>query len=178
MLKKATTLLLCCIVIGVIAKYPLPPTYKDHFYPLKTFFIRTSDVEPNRMSHKLLQGRTYHDFLEVQQIRSRACYGWNVVLKVTTDDTHFFNAKAMVWPTQPKFEWISNTLNNDLSSIYYIHYATYTLPPHLETGEEKGKLAMNDLYCDTTSISVNLRDINDDDRDDNNREDRKNNKML
>ena len=38
----------------------------------------------------------------------------------------------------------------------------------METGEEKGKLALNDLYCDTTSISVDLRGMNDDnDRDDN-----------
>ena len=162
MLKKATTLLLCCIVIGAIAKYPPPPppSYKDHFYPLRTYFIGT------RMSHKLLEGGAYHDFLEVHQIRSRACYGWNVVLKVTTDDTHFFNAKAAAWPTRPEFEWVSNVLNNDLSDIHYIHYLTYTIPPYLETGEEKGKLVMNDLYCNTTSISVDLRDMNDDDEDD------------
>ena len=135
-------------------------------YPLKTFFIRTSDVDANRMSHKLLQGGSYHDFLEVHQIRSRACYGWNVVLKVTTDDTHFFNSKTAVWPTRPEFEWIANALNNDLSGIYYIHYLTYTIPPNMERGgenDDKGKLAVNDLYCDTTSISVDLRDRNDDD---------------
>ena len=169
--EKATTLLICCccIVIGAIAKHPPPPLgYKDHMYPLKTFFIRTSDVEANRMSHKLLQGGTYHDFVEVHQIRSRACYGWSVILKVTTDDTHFFNSKTAVWPTRPEFEWIANALNNDLSSIYYIHYLTYTIPPNLETGEEKGKLALNDLYCDTTSISVDLRDMNDDEGDGNN----------
>ena len=120
------------------------------------------------MSHKLLQGGSYHDFLEVHQIRSRACYGWNVVLKVTTDDTHFFNSKTAVWPTRPEFEWIANALNNDLSGIYYIHYLTYTVPPNMETsssGEEKGKLAVNNLYCDTTSISVDLRDNRDDDDD-------------
>ena len=141
---------------------------EDHLYPLKTFFIRTSDVEANRMSHKLLQGGSYHDFLEVHQIRSRACYGWNVVLKVTTDDTHFFNSKTAVWPTRPEFEWIANALNNDLSGIYYIHYLTYTIPPNMESGgggEDKGKLAVNDLYCDTTSISVDLREKRDDDSD-------------
>ena len=120
------------------------------------------------MSHKLLQGGTYHDFLEVHQIRSRACYGWNVVLKVTTDDTHFFNSKTPVWPTRPEFEWIANTLNNDLSGIYYIRYLTYTAPQNLETGEEMGKLALNDLYCDTTSISMDLRDMDDDDDGDEN----------
>ena len=109
------------------------------------------------MSHKLLQGGTYHDFVEVHQIRSRACYGWSVILKVTTDDTHFFNSKTAVLPTPPEFEWIANALNNDL-----------TISPNLETGEEKGKLALNDLYCDTTSISVDLRDMNNDDGDGNN----------
>ena len=177
MLNNRTLLLLCCVAIGAAIatvtatqsrpRPPPPPQhdgYKDdHLYPLKTFFIRTSDVEANRMSHKLLQGGSYHDFLEVHQIQSRACYGWNVVLKVTTDDTHFFNSKTAVWPTRPEFEWIANVLNNDLSSIYYIHYLTYTIPPNLETGEEKGKLAVTDLYCDTTSISVDLRDRNDDD---------------
>ena len=118
------------------------------------------------MSHKLLQGGSYHDFLEVHQIRSRAYYRWNVVLKVITDDTHFFNSKTAVWLTRPEMEWIANGLSNDLSSIYYIHYLTYT-PPHLEkTGEEKGRLAVADLYCDTTSISVDLRDMDDDDDDD------------
>ena len=174
MLTKTSLLLLCgCVVIGtaIAANYQPPPpppqpgSYRDHLYPLKTFFIRTSDVEVNKMSHKLLQGGSYHDFLEVHQIRSRACYGWNVVLKVTTDDTHFFNSKTTVWPTRPKFEWIANALNNDLSSIYYIHYLTYTIPPNMETGEEKGKLALNDLYCDTTSISMDLRDIDDTDDD-------------
>ena len=174
MLKK---LILCCCIAaigGLIAvtaasssssSHRRQDDYKeDHLYPLKTFFIRTSDVEANKMSHKLLQGGSYHDFLEVHQIRSRACYGWNVVLKVTTDDTHFFNSKTAVWPTRPEFEWIANALNNDLSSIYYIHYLTYTIPPNMERGgdEDKGKLAVNDLYCDTTSISVDLRDRNDD----------------
>ena len=171
-------LLLCCMAIGAAIaaaaqSRPRPPPpqqdgYKDdHLYPLKTFFIRTSDTEANKMSHKLLQGGSYHDFLEVHQIRSRACYGWNVVLKVTTDDTHFFNSKTAVWPTRPEFEWIANALNNDLSSIYYIHYLTYTIPPNMERGEDddKGRLALNDLYCDTTSISVDLRDRNDDDKD-------------
>ena len=187
MLNTRTLLLLCCCVaigaaIAAAQSRPRPPppqaaaaqqqpgSYKDdHLYPLKTFFIRTSDVEANRMSHKLLQGGSYHDFLEVHQIRSRACYGWNVVLKVTTDDTHFFNSKTAVWPTRPEFEWIANALNNDLSGIYYIHYLTYTIPPNMETssGEEKGKLAVNDLYCDTTSISVDLRDDRDRDDDDN-----------
>ena len=176
MLTNNRTLLLlcCCVAIGAAiaavtatqSSRPRPPPpqqdgYKDHLYPLKTFFIRTSDVEANRMSHKLLQGGSYHDFLEVHQIRSRACYGWNVVLKVTTDDTHFFNSKTAVWPTRPEFEWIANALNNDLSSIYYIYYLTYTIPPNMETREEKGKLALNDLYCDTTSISVDLRETND-----------------
>ena len=129
MLRKTTTLvLLCCVAIGAIAKYPPPPApqpgYKDHLYPLQTFFIRTSDVEANKMSHKLLQGGSFHDFLEVHQIRSRACYGWNVVLKVTTDDTHFFNSKTVVWPMRSEFEWIASVLNNDLSSIYYINYLT------------------------------------------------------
>ena len=101
------------------------------------------------MSQKLLQGGKYHDFLKIHQIRSRACYRWNVILKVKTDDTHYFNAEAAVWPTRPEFEWISNTLNSDLSNIYYIHYATYTIGGGME-GEEKGKLAMNDLYCDNT----------------------------
>ena len=178
MLNNKTLLLLCCVAIGAgiaaavtatQSSRPRPPPpqhdgYKDdHLYPLKTFFIRTSDVEANKMSHKLLQGGSYHDFLEVHQIRSRACYGWNVVLKVTTDDTHFFNSKTAVWPTRPEFEWIANALNNDLSSIYYIHYLTYTVPPNMETREERGRLALNDLYCDTTSISVDLRDRNDDD---------------
>ena len=177
MLNNGRTLLLlcCCVAIGAAiaatatqsSRARPPPQqdgYKDdHLYPLKTFFIRTSDVEANRMSHKLLQGGSYHDFLEVHQIRSRACYGWNVVLKVTTDDTHFFNSKTAVWPTRPEFKWIANALNNDLSSIYYIHYLTYTVPPNMETREEKGKLALNDLYCDTTSISVDLRDTNGDD---------------
>ena len=179
MLNNNRTLLLllcCCVAIGAAiaavtatqSSRPRPPPqqdgYKDdHLYPLKTFFIRTSDVEANRMSHKLLQGGSYHDFLEVHQIRSRACYGWNVVLKVTTDDTHFFNSKTAVWPTRPEFEWIANALNNDLSGIYYIHYLTYTVPPNMETREEKGKLALNDLYCDTTSISVDLREDRGDD---------------
>ena len=170
-------LILCCCIAaigGLIAvtaaassssSHRRQDDYKeDHLYPLKTFFIRTSDVEANKMSHKLLQGGSYHDFLEVHQIRSRACYGWNVILKVTTDDTHFFNSKTAVWPTRPEFEWIANALNNDLSGIYYIHYLTYTIPPNMERGDEedKGKLAVNDLYCDTTSISVDLRDRNDD----------------
>ena len=174
--NNRTLLLLCCCVatgaaIAAATRSRPPPQqdgYLDHLYPLKTFFIRTSDVEANRMSHKLLQGGSYHDFLEVHQIRSRASYGWNVVLKVTTDDTHFFNSKTAVWPTRPEFEWIANALNNDLSSIYFIHYLTYTIPPNLETGEERGKLALNNLYCDTTSISVDLRDTNDDDNNDKN----------
>ena len=179
MLKK---LILCCCIAaigGLIAvtssssssSHRRQDDYKeDHLYPLKTFFIRTSDVEANKMSHRLLQGGSYHDFLEVHQIRSRACYGWNVVLKVTTDDTHFFNSKTAVWPTRPEFEWIANALNNDLSGIYYIHYLTYTIPPNMERGgdEDKGKLAVNDLYCDTTSISVDLRERDDDDSDKNN----------
>ena len=174
MLTNRTLLLMCCVAIAAVtatqSSRPRPPPqqdgYKDdHLYPLKTFFIRTSDVEANKMSHKLLQGGSYHDFLEVHQIRSRACYGWNVVLKVTTDDTHFFNSKTAVWPTRPEFEWIANALNNDLSGIYYIHYLTYTIPPNMETREEKGRLALNDLYCDTTSISVDLRDRHDDDDD-------------
>ena len=177
LLNNKTLLLLCCMAIGAAIaaaqSRPRPPPprqdgYKDdHLYPLKTFFIRTSDTEANKMSHKLLQGGSYHDFLEVHQIRSRACYGWNVILKVTTDDTHFFNSKTAVWPTRPEFEWIANALNNDLSSIYYIHYLTYTIPPNMERGEDddKGRLALNDLYCDTTSISVDLRDRNDDDKD-------------
>ena len=178
MLNRRTLLFLCCIAVGAAiavatqSRSRSPPQqvagYKDHLYPLKTFFIRTSDVEANKMSHKLLQGGSYHDFLEVHQIRSRACYGWNVVLKVTTDDTHFFNSKTAVWPTRPEFEWIANALNNDLSGIYYIHYLTYTVPPNMETREEKGKLALNDLYCDNTSISVDLRDRDDDDDDKNN----------
>ena len=168
-------LILCCCCIaaigGLIAGAATSSSHRrqddymvDHMYPLKTFFIRTSNEEANKMSHKLLQGGSYHDFLEVHQIRSRACYGWNVVLKVTTDNTHFFNSKTAVWPTRPEFEWIANALNNDLSSIYYIHYLTYTIPPNMERGgdEDKGKLAVNDLYCDTTSISVDLRDRNDD----------------
>ena len=195
MLNKRTLLFLCCIAIGAatiaVATQSRPRTpppgaqpsqqqskkrgYKDsHLYPLKTFFIRTSDVEANKMSHKLLQGGSYHDFLEVHQIRSRACYGWNVVLKVTTDDTHFFNSKTAVWPTRPEFEWIASALNNDLSSIYYIHYLTYTVPPNMEAGEGKGELALNDLYCDTTSISVDLRDINRDDDDDDDNNDKNN----
>ena len=165
------TLILCCIAaaigmtVAATSQFrPRQDDYKeDHLYPLKTFFIRTSDTEANRMSHRLLQGGSYHDFLEVHQIRSRACYGWNVILKVTTDDTHFFNSKTAVWPTRPEFEWIANALNNDLSAIYYIHYLTYTIPPNMERGEEKGKLAVNDLYCDTTPISVDLRDRNGDD---------------
>ena len=131
------TLLLCCIIVGVIAKYPpQPPStannaeHKDRFYPLKTFFIRMRDVEANRMSHKLLQEGRYHDFLEVHQIPSRAYYGWNVILQVTTDDTHFLNSKTAVWPTRPEFQWISDAVNNDLSSIYYVHYATYTVAPN------------------------------------------------
>ena len=178
MLNNRTLLLLSCVAIGAAIaatvtatqSRPRPPPpqqdgYRDdHLYPLKTFFIRTSDTDANKMSHKLLQGGSYHDFLEVHQIRSRACYGWNVVLKVTTDDTHFFNSKTAVWPTRPEFEWIANALNNDLSGIYYIHYLTYTIPPNMERGEEeKGKLAVNDLYCDTTSISVDLRERRDND---------------
>ena len=194
MLNNKTLLLLCCVAIGAAIaaaaaatqSRPRPPpsqgqqqaaSYRDHLYPLKTFFIRTSDVEANKMSHKLLQGGSYHDFLEVHQIRSRACYGWNVVLKVTTDDTHFFNSKTAIWPTRPEFEWIANALNNDLSGIYYIHYLTYTVPPNMvETtrGEEKGRLAVNDLYCDTTSISVDLRDRHDDDDDDDDNSDKNN----
>ena len=42
--------------------------YKDHFYPLTTLFVRTSELGANRMSHKLLQGGTYHDFLKVHQL--------------------------------------------------------------------------------------------------------------
>ena len=173
MLNNKTLLLLCCCVaigaaIAAAQSRPRPPPpqqavgYKeDYLYPLKTFYIRTSDVEANKMSHKILQNGLYHDFLEVHQIRSRACYGWNVVLKVTTDDTHFFNSKTAVWPTRPEMEWIASALNNDLSSVYYIHFLTYTIPPNVETGEERGQLATTDLYCDTTSISVDLRETND-----------------
>ena len=169
MLNNKTLLLLCCCVaIGAAATQsrPRPPQqqagYKEgYLYPLKTFYIRTSDVEANKMSHKILQDGSYHNFLEVHQIRSRACYGWNVVLKVTTDDTHFFNSKTAVWPTRPEMEWIASALNNDLSSVYYIHFLTYTIPPNMETGEERGQLAVTDLYCDTTSISVDLRETND-----------------
>ena len=166
MLNNRTLLFLCCVAIGAAIAVatqsrPRPPPqqagYKeDYLYPLKTFYIRTSDVEANKMSHKILQGGSYHDFLEVHQIRSRACYGWNVLLKVTTDDTHFFNSKTAVWPTRPKMEWIASALNNNLSSVYYIHYLTYTIPPNTETGDERGQLAVTDLYCDTTSISVDL----------------------
>ena len=174
MLNNRTLLLLCCCVaigaaIAVAAQSRPPPSppqqagsYKEgYLYPLKTFYIRTSDVEANKMSHKILQDGSYHDFLEVHQIRSRACYGWNVVLKVTTDDTHFFNSKTAVWPTRPEMEWIASALHNDLSSVYYIHFLTYTIPPNMETGEERGQLAATDLYCDTTSISVDLRETND-----------------
>ena len=173
MLNNRTLLLLCCVAIGAAIaavtatqSRPRPPPqqggYKeDYLYPLKTFYIRTSDVEANKMSHKILQDGSYHDFLEVHQIRSRACYGWNVVLKVTTDDTHFFNSKTAVWPTRPEMEWIASALHNDLSSVYYIHFLTYTIPPNMETGEERGQLAATDLYCDTTSISVDLRETND-----------------
>ena len=148
---RTLLLLCCCVAIGAaIAAAPQssrprqpPPQqggYKeDYLYPLKTFYIRTSDVEANKMSHKILQNGLYHDFLEVHQIRSKACYGWNVVLKVTTDDTHFFNSKTAVWPTRPEMEWIASALNNDLSSVYYIHFLTYTIPPKMETGEERGQ---------------------------------------
>ena len=174
MLNNNRTLLLlccCCVAIGAAiavasqASRPSQQTagsYKEgYLYPLKTFYIRTSDVEANKMSHKILQDGSYHDFLEVHQIRSRACYGWNVVLKVTTDDTHFFNSKTAVWPTRPEMEWIASALHNDLSSVYYIHFLTYTIPPNMETGEDRGQLAATDLYCDTTSISVDLRETND-----------------
>ena len=181
LLNNKTLLLLCCMAIGAAIaaaqsrpRPPPPPPqqaggYKEgYLYPLKTFYIRTSDVEANKMSHKILQDGSYHDFLEVHQIRSRACYGWNVVLKVTTDDTHFFNSKTAVWPTRPKMEWIASALHNDLSSVYYIHFLTYTVPPNMETGEERGQLAATDLYCDTTSISVDLRETNDNSDDRNN----------
>ena len=179
MLNNKTLLLLCCCVaIGAAiavatqsSSRPRPQPqqggYKeDYLYPLKTFYIRTSDVEANKMSHKILQEGSYHDFLEVHQIRSRACYGWNVVLKVTTDDTHFFNSKTAVWPTRPEMDWIASALNNDLSSVYYIHFLTYTIPPNMETGEERGQLAATDLYCDTTSISVDLRETTNDNNSD------------
>ena len=181
MLTNRTLLLLCCVAIGAAIAVatqssrprPAPPQqaggYKEgYLYPLKTFYIRTSDVEANKMSHKILQDGSYHHFLEVHQIRSRACYGWNVVLKVTTDDTHFFNSKTAVWPTRPEMEWIASALHNDLSSVYYIHFLTYTVPPNMETGEERGQLAATDLYCDTTSISVDLRETNDNSDDRNN----------
>ena len=182
MLNNRTLLLLCCcaaigaaVIAAVTATQSSRPRpqqggYKeDYLYPLKTFYIRTSDVEANKMSHKILQDGSYHDFLEVHQIRSRACYGWNVVLKVTTDDTHFFNSKTAVWPTRPEMEWIASALHNDLSSVYYIHFLTYTIPPNMETGgEERGQLAATDLYCDTTSISVDLRETNDNNSDKNN----------
>ena len=173
MLNNRILLLLCCcccVAIGAAMAATATQSrprqqaggYKEgYLYPLKTFYIRTSDVEANKMSHKILQDGSYHDFLEVHQIRSRACYGWNVVLKVTTDDTHFFNSKTAVWPTRPEMEWIASALQNDLSSVYYIHFLTYTIPPNMETGEERGQLAATDLYCDTTSISVDLRETND-----------------
>ena len=181
--NRPLLLLCCCAAIGAAiaavtatqSSRPRPPPppqqggYKeDYLYPLKTFYIRTSDVEANKMSHKILQDGSYHDFLEVHQIRSRACYGWNVVLKVTTDDTYFFNSKTAVWPTRPEMEWIASALHNDLSSVYYIHFLTYTIPPNMETGEERGQLAATDLYCDTTSISVDLRETNDNNSDKNN----------
>ena len=177
--NNRTLLLLCCVAIGAVIaatatqSRPRPPpqqagSYKEgYLYPLKTFYIRTSDVEANKMSHKILQHGSYHDFLEVHQIRSKACYGWNVVLKVTTDDTHFFNSKTAVWPTRPEMEWITSALNNDLSSVYYIHFLTYTIPPNVDD-DKRGQLAVTDLYCDTTSISVDLQETNIDDNNDKN----------
>jgi len=65
-------------------------------HPIHTLFVRTSDIMADKMAYEFAKYGKYHNYLKVNQIKSRYCLGYNVVLKVLTDDTTFFNKKNAV----------------------------------------------------------------------------------
>ena len=135
---------------------------------LKTLYIKTDDNYRTELSHKLMLRGKYHNYLKIRELRSEFCLGTKVILAVTTDDTYFFNPKRAVWPARPELEWTMHALSNDLSHVYFIHFAAYTLPPDLTDGSEE---AVKSLFCDKESISINFTDDIEDGNNNNNHED-------
>ena len=60
-------------------------------YPIQTFFVNTGETMADEMAHHFARYGKYHNYLKVSQIKSKFCLGHTVILKVSTDDTTFFN---------------------------------------------------------------------------------------
>ena len=122
-------------------------------YPIQSFFVKTSDVKANEMAHQFAQYGHYHNYLTVKQIKSKFCLGYCVVLRVSTDDTKFFNRKNAVWPSRPEVDWVSDALRDQLKDVYYIRFESYAEPP--PTSLNDGSI---DQYEETSKVIINLDD--------------------
>ena len=118
-------------------------------YPIQACFVKTNERIADEMAHQFAKVGKYHNYLDVKQIKYKFCLGHSVVLKVSTDDTEFFNKKHAVWPTRPEVDWIVNALRNQLIDVYFIHFESYAGPPPNDDGkhsyEEIPKILIN-LY--------------------------------
>ena len=85
------------------------PSNEMIFYPLKSFYIRKTNQNAEKLAKDMLKYGTYHHYLEIEEIRNRWCFGWSdLLLKVTVDDTVvvlYYNDLTAMWPTRPEVDW-------------------------------------------------------------------------
>ena len=109
----------------------------DGYYSIQTFFVKTSDIMADKMAPEFANYGKYNKYLKVNQIKSKFCLGYCVVLKVSTDDNTFFNKKRAVWPSRPEVDWVADALRNHLKEVYYIRFESYAEPPPTSDDDDK-----------------------------------------
>ena len=129
-------------------------------YPVQTFFVKTGEGQADEMAHQFAKYGKYHNYLTVNQIKSKFCLGHSVILRVSTDDTEFFNQKHAVWPNRPEVDWVADALRNQLKDVYYIHFDSYTEPPPKDDSDhqyEKIPKILINLNSGNRSTTINHR---------------------
>ena len=110
------------------------------------------------MIHQLSQHRQYHNYLTIHVIASAFCLGHDVILKVTTNDTNFFNPKSAVWPKRPEIEWVFHALNGDLSDVLLIHFQSFFVPLNDDDNDdETQEAAAAAAFHSKARVTIDLR---------------------
>ena len=129
-----------------------PAPQPNPMYPLKSLFVRTKGQYAHILTQELQRKGKYHNYLDIKQIRSHYCLGWDVILKITVDDTTFFNPQTL-WPKRPEVEWVEDALNKDMTWVTWIHFDSWGDDPYHSDDE---------VFCSKQSVSIDLSENDDD----------------